>query len=212
MSKATRFTAFPDAGFFLDATNTKNVSVYRQDFINADPLWNTTAAGTVNQACLQANSDATWKCLMAPYLSAYIVSDTFIMNSDVDHWQMNNILQIDCVPSACSPSSIIQVNTYRELFYTQLQTAKARANMHFYIDSCIVHEQNLRYCDGGNLHGWNCVGWTEHLVMSTTPQQAFSDYYFRNASTAWIDTSAYPTNPSCVFSPNPPTSSYTVTT
>ena len=30
---------------------------------------------------------------MAPYLSTHITSETFVMNSDVDHWQMNNILQ-----------------------------------------------------------------------------------------------------------------------
>ena len=128
------------------------------------------------------------------------------------------------MPSACSPSSVVAINNYRALFYQQLQPAQARSNMHFYIDTCLVHAQNLRfvvtgtspmvslahpgyrYCDGGDLHGWNCVGWTEHAVMGTTPKQAFTDFYLRNVSTVWIDTAAYPTNPSCVSSPNPPTS------
>eukprot|EP00730_Choanoeca_flexa_P015848 TRINITY_DN7371_c0_g1_i1.p1 TRINITY_DN7371_c0_g1~~TRINITY_DN7371_c0_g1_i1.p1 ORF type:complete len:201 (+),score=4.23 TRINITY_DN7371_c0_g1_i1:386-988(+) len=142
---------------------------------------------------------------MAPYLGQHINTDLFIMNSNVDYWHLQNIMQVGCVPSACNNTQMTLVNGYRDTFYAQLQPLLKRSNMKAYIDTCIVHEQNLRYCNQGNLHDWNCVGWTEHRVATRSPQQAFLHAYMQpEQAFNLLDTHEYPYNPSCVFSPNQP--------
>ena len=47
-----------------------------------------------------------------------------------------------------------------------------------FIDSCLVHEQNVDYCSGGNPHAYNCAGWLTTKVLGVSPQQAYSRWYF----------------------------------
>lgn len=67
-----RVVGFPDAGFMLDHTDVTGALSYRQNFIKADPLWNTTASGSTNSDCLRQYETAAWKCLFAQYVTPSI--------------------------------------------------------------------------------------------------------------------------------------------
>lgn len=48
LPEGVRLTAFPDAGFFLDAVDTTGEHSYRAGFQGADPVWNVTGSGGAN--------------------------------------------------------------------------------------------------------------------------------------------------------------------
>ena len=47
-----------------------------------------------------------------------------------------------------------------------------------FVDTCIVHEQNVDYCSSQKVA--NCVGWNIYKAFpdNLTPQQAFYNWYF----------------------------------
>ena len=56
---------------------------------------NGAVSGGVNAACLKSmDRHLQWKCLMAPFLIEHVESITFVMNANVDFWQLKNILQV----------------------------------------------------------------------------------------------------------------------
>ena len=75
------------------------------------------------------------------------------MNAAFDVYQVQNILDVGCVPKTCSPAQITAIETYRvQYINSSISHLVARADKvghGAYIDSCLVHEQNLDYCSGG---------------------------------------------------------------
>eukprot|EP00052_Salpingoeca_macrocollata_P010929 m.84387 g.84387 ORF g.84387 m.84387 type:complete len:428 (-) comp17792_c0_seq1:117-1400(-) len=218
-----RLTGFPDAGFFLDHATLKGTYDFRTDFQSADPVWNVTGSGGTNAACLQAYAASEhWKCLMAPYLSPHIQTPLFVMNSAYDAYQVQNILDIGCVPDSgsCSASQQTALQSYRAAFVEAVASVyQNRTQNGVYVDSCYVHEQNVDYCYTQSVP--NCVGWMPlcpgslkwhyHTQVNVTgsgaltPQQAFGDYYLRRspAHRVVVDMLAFPLNPSCPFHGKP---------
>jgi len=43
------------------------------------------------------DGDKKWMCFMAPYVSVFIQTPVFMLNSFYDTWQLNNILNLTCV-------------------------------------------------------------------------------------------------------------------
>ena len=174
-------TGFPDAGYFADLQNTQGAYAYRGMFQGADQsCWNTTLSGGTNAACLAANiGDAAWRCLMAEYLTDHIATPMFIMNAAFDVYQVQHILDVGCVPKNCTSTQRAQMEGYRKAFVGESfahVVNRARAVGHgAYIDSCLVHEQNLDYCGGPGTY--NCAGWLTTQVAGMTPQQAYSRWY-----------------------------------
>ena len=196
---AARISGFPDAGYFADLKNTAGQHEYRGFYQTADATaWNSTASVGTNAACLAAHpTNATsWKCLMAEYLTDYIITPMFVMNAAFDVYQVQNILDVGCVPTKCSAAQIESMEGYRrDYINSSIAHLVARAAAGFghgaYIDSCLVHEQNVDYCSGGNPHAYNCVGWLNTKVLGVTPQQAFSAWYQGSTRNFTIDPAAF---------------------
>ena len=207
---ACRVTGFPDAGYFADLQAMGGGGyLYRGFFQTADSTaWNTTVSGGSNAACLAAETAAApWKCLMAEYLTDHIVTPMFVMNAAFDVYQVQNILDVGCVPNNCSTAQISAIEGYRRDFLnSSIAHLVTRAQAGFghgaWIDSCLVHEQNLDYCSGGNPHAYNCAGWLTTKIAGVTPQQAYSAWYRGDPGTknVTIDAGATVENPTCPWS------------
>jgi O-palmitoleoyl-L-serine hydrolase len=169
----TRLVGAPDAGFFLDAYQvSSNTTWYRDCFIAADPVWNTTGSGGVNADCLAVNPTETWRCFLQQYAAQFIKTPLMILNSAYDQWQILNDLGLGCVPSmtghpvAGVPScNAAQMAVFQQYRLTQL-TAVAPVLSGYphngaFIDSCFVHEQNVDYCSGQSLP--NCGTWMQTM-------------------------------------------------
>jgi hypothetical protein len=208
----TKFVGFPDAGFFLDAKNVKGEYFYRSRFIAADPVWNVTASGGTNLACLAANAAANtqWKCLMAEYIVPHLKTPLFVMNSAYDAYQLPNILQTPCpVSDAVKQCDDTAAQAYGTMFKQRVRDTVLAASPKngAFVDSCWVHEQNVNYCENQGVP--NCVGWSPiepgsmrwgytTAVDGLTPQDAFGQWY-RGTPTALVDTERLQTNPTCHF-------------
>merc|ERR1712039_677466 len=171
-------------------------------FQGADLSWNTTAGIGTNEACLRDNPDSKWKCLMAQYIVPYLETDLFVMNAAIDVYQVQHILEVGCVPGACSTKQFDQMEEYRKEFLQALTPVLAKPSNGAWIDSCIMHEQNVYYCGGGHEGGTalNCQGWMRERVNDLSPRDAFSRWYASRgklASNFVIDNVSWPLNPTC---------------
>ena len=201
MPAGARVVGLPDAGYFADLPNTAGAHVYRGLFQGADPVWNATAGGGTHAACLASTPAAQqWQCLMAQYVVAKTATPLFVMNAAIDVYQVQNTLQVGCVPKTCSAEQLAQMETYRTDFVTSaLAPALANPANGAWVDSCIMHEQNVYYCSGGKpgRNAYNCQGWQEEQVNGLTPQQAFLRWYMGAGDHFTIDSASWPSNPTC---------------
>ena len=208
MPAGARVVGLPDAGYFADLPNTAGAHVYRGLFQGADPVWNATAGGGTHAACLASTPAAQqWQCLMAQYVVAKTATPLFVMNAAIDVYQVQNTLQVGCVPKTCSAEQLAQMETYRTDFVTSaLAPALANPANGAWVDSCIMHEQNVYYCSGGmpGRNVYNCQGWQEEQVNGVTPQQAFLRWYMGAGDHFTIDSASWPSNPTCSWHPVPP--------
>ena len=79
-------------------------------------MQNTTAAGSVNDACLAhyAPKGEAWKCFMAQYTLPFLQTPYFMTQDTVDSWQMPEILNLNCFPASCNVTELAQANRYRK--------------------------------------------------------------------------------------------------
>lgn len=82
-------------------------------------------------------------------------------------------------PSPCSPAELAALQLWRFTFLGQLAYGlESYPGNGAFIDSCIVHEQNVDYCAGQGQQ--NCHGWAEYNITvpgfaaQLTPQTGFS--------------------------------------
>jgi len=155
-------------------------------------LWNST--GEVNQNCINSYPvDQQWHCIMAPYTYPHISTPLFILNSKYDSWQLDNVLDLSCIPwdgtpSNCSPQNVQAFldfgNTTQNTIISMFNATKDG----MWVDSCIQHCQCL---DNGSV-----LAWVNITIDSTTPVQAFYNWLTTGKS-AYMDTTPYGNNKSC---------------
>ena len=181
---AVRLVGAPDAGFFIDIPNAANTSnVFRNDFVGMDPIWNSTGSGSLNALCLSAfPSDQKWRCFFPENAAPYIHTPWHSMMSAYDLAASSIILQLGCIGVKCSPQQMAQQQAYRETFLAMLAPAVASfPGTGAYVDSCLVHEQNVDYCNTQPVP--NCRGWNKYNISvpgfppAQTPQQGFTLWY-----------------------------------
>lgn len=201
---STRLAAAPDAGFFLDAKNLDGTYAYRALFQTADPLWNTTRSGGTDASCLAAQASTPWKCLMAQYLVPHLATRAFVTNSELDIYQLPNILGLKCLPPKCDAQQVAKYDAYRALAARTLTDVVAADPMGVghgvFALACFVHEINVAYCDTQPLP--NCVGWQQYSVNGTSAQRAFGEWFTNSSS--WenvVEGCDFPCNPTCPFPP-----------
>ncbi len=68
----------------------------------------------LNQDCVKdfSSMGEDWKCFFAQYNERYIKSKIFAINSQFDTWQLENDLQLGCLPPKCSPEQMKFLENY----------------------------------------------------------------------------------------------------
>lgn len=97
----------PDSGIFLDVRNFETGNFdYRSRIMNVAKLgdeWD-----PPNKACVAANQNEKWKCLMAQYIIPFVKSPIFIIQSLYDSYSIPSVLGVNCIDddlsiSGCTP-------------------------------------------------------------------------------------------------------------
>jgi hypothetical protein len=125
LPKSVRLVGVSDGGFFLDGADySSGEQLWRQEWIEGDNLWGSTAAGNADANCLDDYEGEEWKCLMAPYAAAYVQTPLFIINSAVDLWSLQNIAGVSCMgfgaapwpPTGCTEDEVAAIGAWKESF------------------------------------------------------------------------------------------------
>ncbi|XP_070564850.1 uncharacterized protein [Ptychodera flava] len=188
---ATDFHAFADAGYFPDVRNITNFHHIRlayQKIYNFQEV-----QGGLNKECMAAHElDEQWKCFFPQYTYKYIKTPMFALNSAFDYWTMWFILDLRCYYLKCDDTGKHFYAFYPMEFITLAQQLFNSTKDGVYISSCFAHSQAARVTE-----------WTNYLVNGTTPQKAFSDWYFGRKSvqgSKYHDCTTPACNPTCDWS------------
>ncbi|XP_065888037.1 uncharacterized protein [Dysidea avara] len=180
--------AIADAGYVIDAPNTKGDYVFQDSIKYAFNMQN--MSGGVNQECaaVYAKTNEVWKCIFSQYTYQHIKSPIFAYNSAYDTWQVENILQLGCLPPNCSENQMEQFKNYSQEFMAAASPALQSPTNGAFIDSCVIHCQSL-----------STTSWTQFKVDNQTVGDTF--YAWMTGNTAVYKSKvvdcAYPCNPTC---------------
>jgi O-palmitoleoyl-L-serine hydrolase len=158
--------AVPEVGFFIDGESIwDGFHEMTAAFQRAADMGNITS-GSSEQVCVGCKEalspDEYWKCFMAEYCYPHLSTPTFLLNSQIDQWQLEHILAPDpdytvdevvyepwvpCIedPTACNSTQYDQFMGYHDQFMRALDTATAATPLAFsqnggFITSCDSHD------------------------------------------------------------------------
>jgi hypothetical protein len=150
---SVKFRASPVSGFFLMHDTAQGVPDYPTSMRNMFDMMNST--GGANQRCVTAApAGQEWQCVFANASYAYTRTPIFPMNSAVDSYQMEAILQVPAgcasmaeakVPgpqfSNCTSTELAQVIAFEGDFIRDLQgsVTYSRPGNGGFIESCMEH-------------------------------------------------------------------------
>ncbi|XP_070539058.1 uncharacterized protein [Ptychodera flava] len=187
---STTVQAFSDAGYIPDIrniTNFQNIRIVFQRIYNFQQV-----KGSLNKACLDANDRSSqWKCFFPQYSFQYIKTPMFVLNSAYDYWTLWYALDLRCYHSECDTKGKYYYTYYQKEFMALMQQVFSSTKDGVYISSCYAHSQ----ASNGE--------WTNYIVNGTTPQEAFSDWYFSRKSVGeskYLDCMTPGCNPTCDWS------------
>ncbi|XP_034594420.1 pectin acetylesterase 5 isoform X2 [Setaria viridis] len=187
----------PDGGFFLDAKDLSGERSMRSVFNGVVQLQN--VSEVLPKDCL-AKKDPT-DCFFPAELIKSISTPTFIVNSEYDSWQIQNVVApVGSYPGDtwsncrdnignCSSKQIDVLHGFRRKLIHELKAAEGKREWGLFIDSCFTHCQTQ----------WN-GSWhspTSPRLDNKTIAEAVGDWYFgRRKGVKQIDCK-YPCNPTC---------------
>jgi hypothetical protein len=206
-----RFRGLPVSGWFLDHATVSGTHSFAQSMHDTFVQHNCT--GGVPAACLGAlPMHEHWRCFMANYSFPAIHTPLFLLQSDLDLYQLFAILrmggwQAGCLNTdaqfngsstqpACTPAQVLQLQHYSNDFMhdlgRSLRASSAAGNGGF-IHSCLGHQDAIGMTGGD---------WQRIAINGTTMQEAVSDWWMGNGNN-WhfpcqVTTSPpHQCNPSC---------------
>jgi hypothetical protein len=136
---------------------------------------------------------------MAHGAEPFVLSSMFYLQSKFDHFQLEAIVGLDCmnrqsyvppfIKPNCTTAEIATIQSFGLDYYSELASnllASPGATRGLYLSSCIIH-------------GQTGAAWTTTVVNGSTPQQAFSDWYWGKASSTskngkWVESCKMPCN------------------
>ena len=136
----------PAAGYFIDAPIWNQPSKYnfRDEFISGDAIWQSVGAGSLNHACLAAYPTEGWRCYFPEIHTPYLKTPWHVMMAAYDVASTSMIIGLCSPPSPCTPAELEALQLWRFTFIGQLAYGlDSFPGNGAYIDSCIVHEQNV---------------------------------------------------------------------
>ncbi|CAO1946863.1 unnamed protein product [Urochloa humidicola] len=186
-----------DGGFFLDAKDLAGERFMWSVFNGVVQLQN--VSEVLPKDCL-AKKDPT-ECFFPAELIKSISTPTFIVNSEYDAWQIQNVVApVGSYPGGtwsncrdniqnCSSKQIDVLHGFRSELIRDLEVAEGKRDWGLFIDSCFTHCQTQ----------WNGT-WhspTSPRLGNMTVAEVFGDWYFgRRREVKQIDCK-YPCNPTC---------------
>eukprot|EP00118_Oscarella_pearsei_P024870 m.306977 g.306977 ORF g.306977 m.306977 type:complete len:383 (+) comp41795_c0_seq1:77-1225(+) len=176
----------PDAGYFIDAANTKGQMAIRASYQYVYHMQN--CSGGVNDKCIMSTkTEDQWQCFMAQYTYPHIETPIFVLNSEYDTWQLGNILQLGCVPPHCDTQQMQYFTAWRGIFLKALAPAIASPTNGLFTDACLVHCQSM-----------SGTSWMKFMVDGQSAHDTFADWYFGSGGKPKVVDGPYPENESCV--------------
>lgn len=150
-----KFKSMALSGFFLMHNNSEGISTYPDSIKYMVNMHN--SSSSLNEKCKEEAEPGTeWKCFSAKEAYSRIETPTYVVNSALDSWQLDNILQYpdsNCVGhkgsekysqfSGCTTDEINDLNEYASRFLIDLTHNSAgrfnRSGNGAYIESCLEH-------------------------------------------------------------------------
>lgn len=181
-----------DAGYFMDYVSVSGQSTYTPYMQGGFKLWNST--GGVNQNCIAAyDLEDQWHCIMAQYTYPHIQTPIFILNSKYDSWQLDNVLDLTCVPwdgtpAQCSPEDVLDFLNFGNATQTTIMSTFNGKKDGMWVCSCVQHCQCL---DNGSV-----LAWVNITIDGVTPDQGFYNWYTTGQG-MYMDTLPYGNNKAC---------------
>ncbi|CAL4946203.1 unnamed protein product [Urochloa decumbens] len=186
-----------DGGFFLDAEDLSGERFMRSVFNGVVQLQN--VCEVLPEECLE-EKDPT-DCFFPAELIKSICTPTFIVNSEYDYWQIQNVVApvgsypgdtwLHCRDNirSCSSQQIDVLHGFRQKLIHELKAAKDKEDWGLFIDSCFTH------CQTQSSGTWHSP--TSPRLGNKTVAEAVGDWYFgRRREVKQIDCE-YPCNPTC---------------
>ncbi|CAL4960045.1 unnamed protein product [Urochloa decumbens] len=185
-----------DAGFFLDTKDLSGERIMESVFSGVVQLQN--VSDVLPKDCL-SKKDPT-ECFFPAELIKSISTPTFIVNSEYDSWQIQNVVApVGSYPGGtwsncrnniqnCSSKQIDVLHGFRSKLIHDLKVAEGKRDWGLFIDSCFTHCQTQ----------WNGT-WhspTSPRLGNKTIAEVVGDWYFGRREVKQIDCK-YPCNPTC---------------
>ncbi|CAO1942593.1 unnamed protein product [Urochloa humidicola] len=187
----------PDGGFFLDAKDLSGERIMRSVFNGVVQLQNVSEVLPKN--CLAKKGPT--ECFFPAELIKSISTPTFIVNSEYDSWQIQNVVApVGSYPGGtwsncreniqnCSSKQIDVLHGFRRELIHELMAAKDKRDWGLFIDSCFIH------CQTQSSSSWHSP--TSPRLGNKTIAEIVGDWYFgRRREVKQIDCK-YPCNPTC---------------
>ncbi|KRX09497.1 hypothetical protein PPERSA_12240 [Pseudocohnilembus persalinus] len=91
-----KFVAVSDTSLFLDQKSfTTHQYSFRQQVKNFLSLSNADESEYLNQECIKSFENEPWRCFFAENLLNFVETPTLVINSLIDFWQIDQVLDID---------------------------------------------------------------------------------------------------------------------
>ena len=73
--------------------------------------------------CLEKFPSTPYFCFMSPHMNTFIKTPFYMLNSKYDQWQMDNILQVECIreKKSCSVAEKKAILAYGESFLSDFE-------------------------------------------------------------------------------------------
>ncbi|CAO2167333.1 unnamed protein product [Urochloa humidicola] len=187
----------PDGGFFLDAKNLAGERFMRSVFNGVVQLQN--VSEVLPKDCL-VKKDPT-DCFFPAELIKSISTPTFIVNSEYDSWQIQNVVApVGSYPGGtwsncrdniqnCSSKQIDVLHGFRRELIHELMAAKDKRDWGLFIDSCFTH------CQIQSSSSWHSP--TSPRLGNKTIAEIVGGWYFRRRREVKQIDCKYPCNPTC---------------
>jgi hypothetical protein len=199
------FKAMPQSGYFLDIANVDGTPVYGPELRYVATMQE--ARGGLPAACVAAAANWT-DCIFAPNVVPTLTTDTFVINSANDEWQMGNEWTVgssdaaahalrDCLrhPDKCTAAALGVSDAFIAPFMTTWKTSLARRpsakGISAFIHSCLTHVQSR------SDEGWSTMAIAGHRLADLVAAWFFADEASLTLDPCLNAPHGYPCNPMC---------------
>jgi len=175
-----------DAGYLLDHPTWRGVDAIGGQMQAGFSLWN----AALHPACVDANTQNPWKCLLAQHTYSFIKTPLFLLQAKYDSWQIQNILQLGClgwveVPR-CTGAELDAFMEFGTAFLTTINPAITSPKDGIWLNACTQHCQSVNNAP--------VLGWTSLRVNGVTARDGFASWYYKRSNGKYVDSCAFNVN------------------